>query len=381
MVRVEWRECPSYRKYVKAIDENCAKIISALNKIKSRNLSLIARETGMPPALVHYYYDKLARRGIIKLKAIFNFNKLGLTPVLLMAKVPHNLADKACEKLKVNDYWRTLIKSYTSEDVYCYGMYTIPQGMERKFEEFAEQLKRYKLIESVKLYWNPERICPNSNFQWFNSKAKKWEFHWKAWIEEVSKLLEEKRKYQVEREEEKEVLVPLDDTDIFIIRKLEEDAEITFKELAAILEVTPPTIRYHYYKHIVNYGVLIGYEPELYPYPKQFSRRVIVNLKFSNTKTLWVFLKSLENKPFTQQLFLHRKDLTAIMKAYLMLDQVIGFAKALSELTGMGVIAKYTYSIVDPSEYWTNLLPVQLYVKGKWKYQHEEYMSKVAKVE
>ncbi|RLE54798.1 MAG: hypothetical protein DRJ26_01495 [Candidatus Methanomethylicota archaeon] len=378
---MEWIECPSYRKYVKAIDENCSKIVAALNETKTRNLSLVARETGMPPALVHYYYDKLARRGIIKLKAVLNFQKLGLTPVILVAKLPYQLADEAVEKLKINDYWRTVAKGYTSEEIHCYCLYTIPHGKEKNFENFVEKLVQHKLIENPKLYWNPQRICPKSNFQWFNPNTRKWEFHWNAWIEEVSKLLEAKKKYRIEKEEVSEVPAPLDDTDIFIVKKLEDNAEITFKELAALLGVTPPTIRYHYYKHIVNYGVLAGYEPELHPYPKQLSQKLIVKIKFNSNRTLEAFIKSLENKPFTQQLLLHARDLTLIMKVYIMLDQYADFVKSLAKLAGNGVIAKYTCSVIKQNEIWTKTLPTELYAKGVWKYPHEEYMNKLVKFE
>ncbi len=372
---MDWRECPSYRKYVKAIDENCARIVEVINEVKSRNLSLIAREADMPPALVHYYYDKLVRKGIAKLRVLINYKKIGLTPALVLIKPMYNLIDESIEKIRIIDYWRYISKCYSSSEVIYYCQYVIPVGKERLFESFLDKLRKIKMIESYKIYWNPIELTPKQNFQWFDSRIKAWKFNWDEWIDELSSLLESKRKTQIKRIEE-ESIAPLDDADIFIIEKLEEDAEITFKDLALLLGVTPPTIRYHYYKHLINYGVIEGYEVELYPYPRQFSKTIMVNMKFNSGKSMSAFIDSLNRKPFPQKLYIHYGDLTIIMKSYLMVDQIEEFTRMIAKLAEKEIVSSYSWSIVDPKADWTKKLPVNMYVKGMWEYTHEEYMKK-----
>mgnify|MGYP000312399341 CR=1 FL=1 len=377
---MDWRECPTYRKYVKAIDDSCAKIVQVINEVKSRNLSLIAREARMPPALVHYYYDKLARKGIVKLKVSINFRKLGLTPVLVIVKPAYKLINEALEKLKIIDYWRSIARCYSSNEVLYYCTYLIPLKNERSFEAFMDQLKRIKIIDNFKIYWNPVEICPKQNFQWFDSKEKLWKFNWNEWVDEISKILESTKKVQLKRLEEEGIPAPLDDADIFIVNKLEEDAEVTFKELASMLQVTPPTIRYHYYKHLISYGILRGYEVELYPYPRQFSKNLMVSLRFNSGKSMLAFIKSLERKPFPQKLYVHYGDLVAVMKVYLMIDQVEGFASSLARMSEKEIVADYRWSIVDPSVDLDKTLPVNMYSKGIWKYPHDEYMRKATRI-
>ncbi|MCS7365410.1 MAG: AsnC family transcriptional regulator [archaeon GB-1867-035] len=373
---MSWKMCPHFRKYVKAIDNNCIKIIRSLNRVKSRNLSLVARETEMPPALVHYYYDKLARRGILKLNVDINLEKLGLTPVVIMAKPFYNAIDQAEKALKTIDYWREISRCYLSDQTYYYCYYAIPTEKKRLFENFIKELKQRKIIDKLQVYWKPRKEHSNPNFQWFDTKNKQWNFEWNEWIEEVLTYVSSSPKeVSIEGALEKESYAPLDEADFFILRKIEEDTEVTFKDLALMLGVTPPTIRYHYYKHLVNYGIIRGYKPSIYPYPKQFAHLSIVKIKFDTPQKLEAFIKSLEEKPFVQQVMIYEKELLLLMKTYILIDQLPGFIRALTQLHAQQVVSKYSWCLIDPEKDWEQLLPAKLYVKGKWQYPHENYIK------
>lgn len=373
---MSWKICPHFRKYVKAIDNNCIKIIRSLNKVRSRNLSLVARETEMPPALVHYYYDKLARRGILKLNADINLEKLGLTPVIIMAKPPYNAIEKAEEALKIIDYWKEISRCYLSDQTYYYCYYAIPAEKRRVFESFIKELKQRKIIDKVQVYWKPRKQHPKPNFQWFDTRSKQWLFKWDEWIKELSTYIASPPESHVTDEaQERKIYAPLDGADFFILRKIEEDTEVTFKDLALMLGVTPPTIRYHYYKHLVNYGIIRGYEPTIYPYPKQFAHLLIVKIKFDNPQKIEAFIKSLEEKPFVQQIMIYEKGLLVLLRIYVLIDQLPGFIRTLTQIHTQRIISRYNWCLVDPEKDWRQLLPAKLYVKGKWQYPHKEYVN------
>lgn len=372
---MSWKICPHFRKYVKAIDDNCIKIVRSLNKVRTRNLSLVARETSMPPALVHYYYDKLARRGILRLNVDINLEKLGLTPVIVIAKPFYNAVDRAGEALKIVNYWKEISKCYLSDQTYYYCYYAIPTNKKRLFEDFINELKQRKILDKAYLYWKPRKQHPKPNFQWFDTKNKQWVFKWDEWIKEILTHISSSKESPTEESFERKAYAPLDEADFFILRKIEEDTEVTFKDLALMLGVTPPTIRYHYYKHLINYGIIKGYEPTIYPYPRQFAHQSIVRIKFDNPHKLEAFIKSLEEKPFTQELMIYEKELLLIMRIYMLIDQLPGFIRTLTQIHSKKLISRYNWCLIDPEKDWRQLLPAELYVKGKWQYPHEDYMK------
>ncbi|HDO20213.1 MAG: Lrp/AsnC family transcriptional regulator [archaeon GB-1867-097] len=359
---MEWKECPSFRKYVKAIDEKCFKIIKAINEKKSKNLSLIARETGMPPALVHYYYDKLARRGIIKLKARINFKKMGLMPVEFTMKIEAQ-PEKLEEELRKLEYWRNIARYYTSSQVFYHCYFTIPEEIKDRFKEAIYKIAEETGSEITDINWTPIDLPPKSNFKWFNERRRRWEFKWEEWLKENIEVKETKLTLDLEEEEK----VFLDEPDIFILKKLEENAEITFKELATALGVTPPTIRYHYYKHLVNYGVLVGYEPEVYPYPKDLSTNLLAEIRIVDKDKMKRFLETLNDKPFTHKIIVNPKENKATLYVYMIYDQVTNFIKALSKLKQMRTIDNYSVGMIDDKCKFEKTLPAELYEKGRWK--------------
>ena len=358
---MRWKECPTFRRYVKAIDRKCFIIIEALNRTKTKNLSLIARETDMPPALVHYYYDKLARRGIVKLKTKINIRKIGLQPLELIIKQENMKTEEIEEQLKNVKYWRTITRYYTSKEAHYHAIFNIPTEKVEELKKDITALEEKIKIKILTQNLNPIEVNPKSNFQWFNEEEKRWLFNWNEWINEETKERE------INLNPRKEEKVMLDEPDIFILKKLEENPDVTFKDLAKALGVTPPTIRYHYYKHLINYRILEGFELTLYPYPKDLALDLIANIKFHTSETMKTFIGSLENKPFTQRIWINPEQQAITMYIYLLIDQMPNFMEAMTILKEKGKIKKYTVGVIDKNRRYERSLPAELYEKGRWK--------------
>ena len=358
---MKWKECPTFRRYVKAIDRKCFIIIEALNRTKTKNLSLIARETYMPPALVHYYYDKLARRGIVKLKTKINIRKIGLQPLELIIKQENIKTEEIEEQLKNVKYWRTITRYYTSKETYYHVILNIPTEKVKELKKDITVLEEKIKIKILTQNLNPIEVNPKSNFQWFNEEEKRWLFNWNEWINE------EPKEREINLNPRKEEKVMLDEPDIFILKKLEENPDVTFKDLAKALGVTPPTIRYHYYKHLINYQILEGFEPTLYPYPKDLALDLIANIKFHTNEKIKTFIGSLENKPFTQRIWINPEQQAITMYIYLLIDQMPNFMEAMTILKEKEQIKKYTVGVIDKNRRYERSLPAELYEKGRWK--------------
>ncbi|MEM2136505.1 MAG: Lrp/AsnC family transcriptional regulator [Candidatus Methanomethylicia archaeon] len=356
----DWRESQTFRKYAKALDRTCQKIIETLHETKTNNLSLLAKKANMSPALVHYYYDKLKNKNILKLKVKINERNIGLQPIELIFKDENEKSETNLEaRLKSIGYWRYIEKYYVQMDTYWHTYYNIPKEATNEFNRFVKSLEEVN-IKTVYVNTNPMEINIKTNIDWFNEEEKIWNFQWDKWINDV--LIGKEIDVSLEKAEE---YVLLDVHDVFILKKLEDDAEISFKDIASEIKVTPPTVRYHYYKHLVKYGVIEGYEPILTFYPQEISINIMTYMRFINKKAMTNLLASLEGKPFARKALVNTAQNIAIIYNYLPLDQIVEFNKALVKIGKMGIVTECIMGIVDKK--MENKIPIQLYEKGSWK--------------
>ncbi|MCS7097061.1 MAG: Lrp/AsnC family transcriptional regulator [Candidatus Methanomethylicia archaeon] len=357
----DWRESQTFRKYSKAIDKTCKKMISVLHETKTNNLSLLAKKASMSPALVHYYYDKLTSRNILKLKVKVNVRSIGLQPIEVILK---NRDEKSYvnieSKLRSIEYWKNIGKYYVQMETYWYVYYNIPKEAMNNFNRFIRSLEKND-VEIVYINYNPIEINTKPNIDWFNEEERLWDFQWDKWIDEI--LLEEEMEIPTTKVEE---YIVLDKPDVFILKKLEEDAETSFKEIANEMGVTPPTIRYHYYKHLIKYGVIEGYEAELALYPDEISLRILNLIQFSSRKHMSIFLTSLEGKPFSNKATINLENNTAIIYSYVPFDQITDFNKTLIKMKKLGIIKDCIFGLTDRKSIEEKPLPMNLYEKGKW---------------
>lgn len=358
----DWRESQSFRRYSKAIDENCRKIIKALHETGTNNLSLLAKKAGMSAALVHYYYDKLTSRNILKLKVNVNVKNIGLQPIEVVLKDESEKGEINLESyLKRIDYWSKIEKYYVQMETYWHAYYTIPREAVSEFNKFIRTLEKECNVKVTYMNMDPIEFNTKPNIDWFDDKERTWNFKWKEWIDKVING----RETEIPSAKSEEYVM-LDKPDVFILRKLEEDAEVSFKDIASEIGVTPPTIRYHYYKHLVKYGVITGYEVELKPYPEDISIYILTHIQFSNRKNMKIFLASLEEKPFASKALINLENDTAIVYNYIPLDQIIELNRALIMMKKIGIVKDCSIGLIDKKVKIERKLPMELYEKGKW---------------
>ncbi|MEM0085213.1 MAG: Lrp/AsnC family transcriptional regulator [Candidatus Methanomethylicia archaeon] len=358
----DWRESQSFRKYSKAIDKNCQKIIKTLHETGTNNLSLLAKKAEMSPALVHYYYDKLTGRNILKLKVKINVRNIGLQPIEIIFKDESEKGEIRLETdLERIDYWRRIEKYYVQMDTYWHAYYNIPKEAISEFNKFIRSLEKEGNIKITYINTNPIEYNTKPNIDWFNDEERKWDFKWEEWIDEVI----HGKEIEVPLIKSEEYMV-LDKPDVFIIRKLEEDAETSFKEIASEMGVTPPTIRYHYYKHLIKYDIIKGYEAELKLYPEEISAHILTQIQFTSRKNMCTFLASLEGKPFTSRALINLENNIVVIYNYVPLDQIIELNKALIIMKKIGIIKDCSIGLIDRKVKKEKKLPMELYERGKW---------------
>jgi DNA-binding Lrp family transcriptional regulator len=360
----DWRESPTFRKYSKAIDKTCQKIIKALHETGTNNLSLLAKKTGMSPALVHYYYDKLTSKNILKLKVKVNVVNMGLQPIEIIFKDEGMGKEPGLESyLKGIEYWRNIEKYYVQMDTYWHVYFNIPKEAINDFNRYVRNVSEKAGVRIVYMNTNPIDINPKPNVDWFNEEERRWEFKWSEWMDEVV-LGSREVDFTVPKMGE---FVVLDKPDVFIIQKLEEDAETSFKEMANEMGVTPPTVRYHYYKHLVKYDIIEGYEAILKLFPENISINILGHIQFTSRKNMNSFIASLEGKPFSSRVLANLEDNRATVYFYIPFDQIVELNKALINMKRAGIIKDCTMGLIDYKSKMEKSLPMNLYEKGSWK--------------
>ncbi|MEM2538422.1 MAG: Lrp/AsnC family transcriptional regulator, partial [Candidatus Methanomethylicia archaeon] len=304
----------------------------------------------------------LTGRNILKLKVKINVRNIGLQPIEIIFKDESEKGEIRLETdLERIDYWRRIEKYYVQMDTYWHAYYNIPKEAISEFNKFIRSLEKEGNIKITYINTNPIEYNTKPNIDWFNDEERKWDFKWEEWIDEVI----HGKEIEVPLIKSEEYMV-LDKPDVFIIRKLEEDAETSFKEIASEMGVTPPTIRYHYYKHLIKYDIIKGYEAELKLYPEEISAHILTQIQFTSRKNMYTFLASLEGKPFTSRALINLENNIVVIYNYVPLDQIIELNKALIIMKKIGIIKDYSIGLIDRKVKKEKKLPMELYERGKW---------------
>ncbi|MCS7385487.1 MAG: Lrp/AsnC family transcriptional regulator [archaeon GB-1867-005] len=366
-----------YTAYLNQLNHVVAQLISALTRANPRNISEVARMTGLSPSLAHYHLKRLLNNKMLKITTKINYPKIGLRPSYILIEILPRKRIFVKEALKANDYWNYIAP--------CFGYYNgfyvsaaIPFGKEIEFKSFLESMQQSGLIKRFLIEWVEDIIDISRGFYWFDFKRKKWLFRWNDWIKEIVNGSSSSTS-KVDFDQNNLMFKP-DYIDIFILKELEKDACVSFREIASKLEMTPPAIRYHYYNHVLRFKLIRGYRPVVFPYPSSVADMYVFRVEFNNNVLLNKFIKSLNGKPFSSSVAKVVNKNVIYMNVYLPKLEFFNFVNALLSLASIGVISDFSYIILDIKNYLRQTIPYERYVDGRWIYPHKQYISRVQEI-
>jgi DNA-binding Lrp family transcriptional regulator len=346
------------------------KIIEGLATYDPRNISEVARELGMPIEMVRRRIGRMMSRKILWLHASIYHTYLGLKKAVVLAEATPGYEKFLPNFLKANDFWIYATRCYGRFEG-CLGIYTIPKNHCSEFEEFIAKLKEMGIVENFQVFWSTCFQNVNPSMNWFDPKSCEWIFPWSEWIEEIQA---EENELPSTLQDPEDFPIKGDYVDIFILKEMEKDATISFRDLAKMLGVTEQDVRYHYYEHAVKRGLLEGFDVETLPYDETVSDIYFFVFRFPDKKKMAKFALSLLDKPFVFFLGKILGQPEMVGQMYLPKKELENFKDSLSALIRRGFLRSYEYVIQHSGEWSRQTISYEFFENKTWVYNHDKHM-------
>jgi DNA-binding Lrp family transcriptional regulator len=277
--------------------------------------SSISKKIDLGREIVNYRIKRLIKENlIIKFIPKINTNALHYQEYIILLKL--NLEDKISKEKFVKDrignkYLLWFIKSNTGWDLlvrlYAQGVEEFKEKLSEILEIFADVLTDYyTIITSEKIKEDEKKILVN---KLFNEKIN-------------NKDYENIKKFDIKKDN-----FFLDEKDKTIIKMLENDARIQYKEIAQELNISSDTVKYRINK-MISFGIIEGFMPVINLSKLDLFQYVaIVKFKFLNkeeenkvknfileNKNIIRAIKSLNNEEYFLNLVFKEESETILFK-------------------------------------------------------------------
>jgi DNA-binding Lrp family transcriptional regulator len=351
------------------------KILEALAIYGPRNVTEISRKLGMPAETLRKRVKRINSQTFLRFHINVYHTNLGLKKALVFAEAVPGYEDVLFDALRTNDFWIFLSRCYGMFEG-CVGIFAVPKERYMFFEHFVGELERLGVAKNIQIYWSTCFHYVPLKSEWFDQKAKTWNFNWDKWVQEID---HEKVDIPYTLRDPEDFPINADDIDVLILKELEKDARISFKILAKKFNVSAQLVRYHYYNHLIGKGLLESFETTVFHFGKD-SEFFFFIFSFSDWEKLAKFASSLLDKPFVRTLgkILGRNELYGYL--YLPRHEFRRFLDILSKLIRKGFLKSYSYVIQDLNKSSRATIPYQCFKSGKWLYDHDRYIKDLQKL-
>lgn len=361
---------------MKTLDETNAKILGALSRYDPRNISLIAKSISLPNSTVAFRIEQLIKKMGLEVNARVDFNKLGLMRAIVFTETLPGQWNMLWEALENLGYLTYLTKCH-GKFYGCYAIFAFPAKYKKKLEDYFDEAKRLQVLSHFLLFWTTNLCEVHPNFDWYNFKEKKWIFQWQQWIEEVvnasdnlSKSLADPKKYPI----------MADEKDLLLLRQLEKNGVSTFRELSKIVGMSPRSVAYRYYKHLIERNLIVDHMTHFYPYPYQICDICTFIIDFPDEKVLAKFTNSLGNKPFILSYAKVLGENTLITNTYIPKTEFPKFIDSLNRLAEMHLIKNFFHVMLTLIPHKRGGVPYEFFKGGIWKCNVDESIEKLREI-
>ncbi len=360
-------------RFVSFLDPANVRITTAMKKYGLRNLQLIADKTKIPRPTVHARVSKLEKEGILRTWIHPNYAKLGLVRarVLLTTKPGRELL--APEALRIPGYWLRLIRCMGECNGY-YSTHAIPLEKRWDFEQYLEKIVASGIASEYRLLWLEEARSPLPDFSYYDAKKKTWTFDWPRWLEALAaKPLQTQRK-------DPSLPSTFDKKDLIILKELVKDGRTKLTQLARLLDMTVPAVKYRF-DNLARSGFIREYVIDMLPFAPEISDLYEMVLDFKTREGLCHAEKVLGSLPMVLTLSRVEGADSIAVRVYLPRTQMNNLLTLLSALSRTGVLAGFTYVLLDPMTIRTQTFAHKFYEDSTgWRYDNLEYFEELRKV-
>jgi DNA-binding Lrp family transcriptional regulator len=355
------------------LDSLDVKILEALAEHGPRNISKVARGLNVPRGTVLSRINRMSSSFYLKLLTTIYHTNLGMKKAVVFAKATPGQEDALFNCLRVNDFYIYLSRCFGMYEG-CVGVYIVPVEHTAEFEDFLDEVKRLGVTQNVELFWSTCFHTVNRTRKWFDDDKQTWVFPWDKWLDEVFSS-DSELPYTL-RDPESFVL-KADQTDLFIVKELEQDATVSLASIARKLETTLQNIRYHYERHVIRHGLVETFQMAIFTFDRATSDILFFIFDFDDEVKMGKFAHSLLDKPFVVILGKILDENSLICQLYLPRPEFRNFIDALSKLSRTGFLKHYEYVFQDlrPKKWLRQTIPYEHFKNQSWTYEHSQHLK------
>jgi DNA-binding Lrp family transcriptional regulator len=277
-------------------DEEMKLIVESIKKFGPKNVSEIARETGLPTETVRYRIKNQLKDAGIRYHISINYLKLGLIRSwILLDFSTQNLqqAPDILELLSKRGYLTYFAKVIPHG--YYISISTLPYSAITEYRELLDELVRLDVLKEYRMidlqYLKHLSLRP----EFYDFTTKTWNIPWNTIDADLKK-------------DSKPIIVdysraPIDKIDLLILKELQINASQSLASISKKINVPEKQVRYHYRSHLLDANIIDGYIVRWQGDKFHLSNKYILScfLEFSDLTVSDVpyIHKVLETLPFT----------------------------------------------------------------------------------
>jgi DNA-binding Lrp family transcriptional regulator len=361
---------------MKMLNPTNAKILEGLSKYGPRNISSLAKSIGLPSTTVAFRIKKLIKEGSLKIGAKLDYSKLGLMRAVIIAETILGFEERLRRLMENLGYWTYITKCYGRFNGF-YNILAFPVERKKELQAYLKEAANLKALSRHVLFWVTNFCEVAPNFDWFNFEKKEWRFPWQQWIDE---LLHASQIPSQGLMNPKTYSINVDETDLLILKELEKNGTAEFTQLAKVVDATPQSVRYRYYKHVVRRNLIAGYEVSIFPYPIQVSDMCSFIIDFESKEKLAQFSNTLQDKPFVLSYAKVLRQNSLIVHTYTPKLEFPNLIDSLSSLTRKNIVTNFLYITLDISSYKRQTVSYEFFKDNAWAYNQKERLEKLRKI-
>jgi DNA-binding Lrp family transcriptional regulator len=360
-------------RFVSFLDPGNVKIATAMKKYGLRNLQLIADKTKIPRPTVHARVSRLEKEGLLRTWIHPNYAKLGLVRAMVLLSTKPGRELLVPEALRIPGYWLRLIRCMGEYNGY-YSTHAIPFGKRWDFEQYLERIVASGIATKYRILWLGEAKSPLPDFSYYDAGERTWTFDWQGWLEDfAAKPVQSQRK-------DPQLAGAFDKKDLIILKELVKDGRIKLTELAKLLDMTVPAVKYRF-DNLARLGFIHEYVIDMLPFAPEISDLYEMVLDFETREGLTNGEKVLSTLPIVRTLSRVEGSNSIAVRIYLPRTEMNNLLTLLSALSRRGILSGFTYVLLDPMTIRTQTFSYEFYEDATgWQYDNLAYFEALRKV-
>jgi len=348
------------------IDEQNLKIIESLYKFGPRNIMKLSRATGIPKTTLYNRIKKIRETGV-SVEPLIDASKMGLKRVFVKLHVNSGKLTTVYNIVNNIPWRRMVVASHEPYDM-VFAKFYVPADNDSIIEKFLRKLSTLRLIRDYRVYETHEEFFGLIlSSKYVDAKNKIVKLPWREWFESIAfsnawkqhvlplNILEEPR-YEIK----------VDVHDVKILEELEVNAFKDYVELGKSLNLSPTTVKHHYVKHLIGYGVILGYVPRVTIFHPEMTKYLYGIIDFYDRKSMLNFINTLWNTPIMPRFAKVLGDHKIIATFVIPKSEEVKFLAFMEGLVRENIVYGYTLYpiIIKALSTWT--IPVEMFTERGW---------------